>query len=79
MAKKRGAPPKPASERKAAVVQIRLQGAEKAAFERAAKLRGLSLSAWMRTRLRDAAVEDLNAHGLQPDFLSETKKRRSGG
>ena len=69
MNKKRGAPSKSAEERKAALTQIRLMSTEKAGFEEAARLSGLSLSAWMRERLRGIAKRELQAHGKKPEFL----------
>jgi hypothetical protein len=74
MAKKRPIPRKPADERKAAVTQIRLLAVEKAGFEEAAELAGLSLSAWMRERLRTVARRELEEHGQRAIFLP---KRRS--
>jgi len=74
MAKKRGAPPKSQDEQKAALAQIRLLATEKAGFEEAAELSGLSLSAWMRTRLRLIAKKELEAHGRYPAFLKPQKK-----
>lgn len=71
MAKKRGAPPKSAEQRKEALTQIRLLATEKAGFEEAAELSGLSLSAWIRTRLRLIAKKELEAHGKTPDFLKK--------
>ena len=77
MTKKRGAPPKSADERKAAITQIRLLATEKAGFEAAAGLAGLSLSAWMRERLRSVAKEELAEHGQTPAFLPKKKKPNS--
>ena len=69
MSKKRGAPSKSAAERKAALTQIRLLSSEKMGFEEAARLSGLSLSAWMRERLRTVAKRELESHGKKPEFL----------
>jgi hypothetical protein len=74
MGKKRGAPPKATGERKAALTQIRLLETEKAGFEEAADLAGLSLSAWIRTRLRTVAKKELEAQGRSPIFLRQQKK-----
>jgi hypothetical protein len=74
MSKKRGAPQKSSSDRKAALTQIRLLASEKAGFEEAAELSGLSLSAWMRTRLRTVAKKELEAFGREPTFLKQQKK-----
>jgi hypothetical protein len=69
MAKKRGAPTKRTQDRKAAVTQIRLLAVEKEGFEEAARLAGLSLSAWMRERLRMIARKELEDHGEPVSFL----------
>jgi uncharacterized protein (DUF1778 family) len=50
-------------------VQIRLSQAEKQAFEKAAQLAGISLSAWVRERLRRAAIVELREAGLSIPFL----------
>lgn len=78
MAKKRGGQPKPASEQKSTYYQIRLQESEKAAFEQAASLSGLAMSAWMRMWLRKAATEDLGAHGITPGFLPKSGSGEGG-
>jgi hypothetical protein len=76
MAKKRPIPRKPADEKKAAVTQIRLLAVEKAGFEEAADLAGLSLSSWMRERLRNAARKELQEHGQAPAFLSKRRHQK---
>lgn len=50
-------------------IEIRVQPDEKAAFRDAAKISGISLSSWMRERLRRAAIRDLGEAGLQIAFL----------
>jgi uncharacterized protein (DUF1778 family) len=50
-------------------VQIRLSQAEKHAFEKAAQLAGISLSAWVRERLRRSAIVELREAGLAIPFL----------
>ena len=52
-------------------LQIRLQPKEKEAFELAAQLSGIALSAWVRERLRRAAIKDLTDAGRQVPFLQE--------
>ena len=44
---------------KTTTIQIRLQPQEKEAFKEAAYLAGMALSAWMRARLRKAAIREL--------------------
>lgn len=69
MAKKRGQPPKPDRDRKGKTIQIRAVANEKEAFDAAAELAGLSLSAWMRERLRTAARKELESAGRAVAFL----------
>ena len=52
-------------------LQIRLEPSEKQAFEKAAELSGIGLSAWVRERLRRAAIRDLVEAGRQVPFLQE--------
>jgi uncharacterized protein (DUF1778 family) len=49
-------------------LQIRLQPDEKQAFEMAAKLSGLALSAWVRERLRRSAAAELESAGREIPF-----------
>jgi uncharacterized protein (DUF1778 family) len=56
---------------KSDTLQIRLSDSEKAAFEAAAKLAGVSLSSWVRERLRGAARRELIEAGQQVAFLQE--------
>lgn len=57
---------------KSETVKIRIDSTEKDAFHRAAEVAGLSLSAWMRERLRLAAAGELERIGETPDFLKKT-------
>jgi hypothetical protein len=52
---------------------IRLQGAEKEAFLDAAEYAGVPLSAWVRERLRRAAVKELEGAGLPIAFLKDLR------
>ena len=54
---------------KSDLLQLRLQEAEKEAFQRAANLAGVALSAWVRERLRSAARRELVEAGEQVPFL----------
>jgi hypothetical protein len=54
-------------------LQIRLQPREKESFEMAAQLAGLGLSAWVRERLRRAAMRELEGIGRQIPFLKENE------
>lgn len=53
---KLGRPPLPKSEVREKITPIRLQGHERAAFEKAAQKAGVSLSEWIRQTLRDAVA-----------------------
>lgn len=50
-------------------VLIRLEPEEKKAFQRAAELTGLSLSMWIRERLRKAARIELEDAGEKIPFI----------
>jgi predicted HicB family RNase H-like nuclease len=52
--KKVGRPPFPKGKARGLLIALRLQPEEKAAFERTAKKRGLSLSDWIREILKSA-------------------------
>jgi uncharacterized protein (DUF1778 family) len=69
MKTKRGAPRKTAATSKNELVQIRLNTAEKKAFEQAAVLDGKKLSEWIRDRLRRDSRQELEAHGQNVPFL----------
>jgi predicted HicB family RNase H-like nuclease len=66
--KKMGRPPKPKSEQKGRYLQVRVDDAEKAAFDRAARLSGIDLSAWVRERLRGVARKEIMAVGEKAAF-----------
>lgn len=50
-------------------MQIRLTETEKAGFQSAADLAGIALSAWVRERLRLAAIRDLEDAGRRVPFI----------
>jgi hypothetical protein len=54
---------------KVEILQIRVSEAEKQGFVAAAGLSGISLSSWVRERLRLAAIRDLESAGLQVPFV----------
>ncbi len=54
---------------KSEFVKIRLSDDEKAAFQTAAEVSGISLSAWMRERLRSAARLELEDANKPVQFL----------
>jgi uncharacterized protein (DUF1778 family) len=59
MANPNGRPKKPPAEVLAERMEIRLTTAEKATFVEAAQVSGLSLSEWLRAKLKTAAQRDL--------------------
>jgi hypothetical protein len=67
MSTRRGRPPKGSG--KGELLQVRLDEAEKRAFEDAARLSGLALSAWVRERLRLIARRELEKAGMPVAFL----------
>lgn len=60
---------------KSETIQVRLMPEEKRAFEEAAAIAGISLSAWIRERLRKASRQDLEEAGKKVAFL-QTKGRK---
>jgi len=48
-----------------------LQSAEKDGFEEAAALAGISLSSWVRERLRLSAIRELESAGRRVPFIPE--------
>jgi uncharacterized protein (DUF1778 family) len=55
-------------------VELRVTPAEKEAFEEASSISGEALSAWMRLRLRQAAVKELEDAERPIPFLSMKRK-----
>jgi uncharacterized protein (DUF1778 family) len=62
---------KPDPKAKADILQLRLTLAEKAGITQAAALAGISVSSWVRERLRLAAIRDLESAGLRVPFVDE--------
>ena len=54
---------------KTEMLRLRLSQSEKEAFEEAASLSGIAVSAWVRERLRSAARRELVDTGRQVPFL----------
>jgi predicted HicB family RNase H-like nuclease len=73
MQKRRGRPPVPPAKTKADYLEVRLEEAEKRAFAEAADLAGLSLSAWVRERLRTNARKELHQAGRAVAFLVQNR------
>ena len=59
MKQRRGRPLKEQDQLKNENILVRVESDEKEAFKDAAKLAGISLSSWMRERLRRVAVSEL--------------------
>jgi hypothetical protein len=70
MSKRRKISGTEASRRKGELLQIRLESSEKRAFEEAASLAGLAVSAWVRERLRRVARDELRESGRSVPFLA---------
>lgn len=58
------------------VLQVRLSQPEKESLDQAAEIAGISLSAWVRERLRSASRTELQASGVGVPFLMEKGKQR---
>jgi hypothetical protein len=54
---------------KSDTLKLRLTAEEKEAFQEAAKLSGIALSAWIRERLRRTATRELEDAGREIAFL----------
>jgi predicted HicB family RNase H-like nuclease len=67
MSRAAGRPPK--AKRLDEYLEIRVQSLEKQAFRDAAELAGIPLATWIRERLRQVAIRELEAAGQQIAFL----------
>jgi predicted HicB family RNase H-like nuclease len=56
--------------RREELLQVRVADVEKEAFEEAASLSGIALSAWVRERLRSIAARELEAAARPVPFLT---------
>jgi hypothetical protein len=54
---------------KSETMKLRLAPEEKKAFEQVSEMAGLSVSAWMRARLRQAAIREFEEAGRPIPFL----------
>jgi len=66
---KRGRPPKEADRLRSESLLVRLETREKEAFKDAADLAGVPLSTWVRERLRQVAVRELDKASRPIPFL----------
>lgn len=64
---------------KTTALQIRVDEREKRAFDEAAKLVGVSFSAWARLTLRRAAIREFEDAGRRLDFYPPTEKVNNAG
>ena len=53
-------------------ILLRVSEYEKAGFAEAAELSGLSISSWVRERLRGSAIQELEKAGRKVPFISAT-------
>ena len=67
--KRRGRPKKSSHELQTEYLDVRLSVAEKQAFKESAEIAGLPVSAWVRERLRQAAIRELEASSRPVPFL----------
>jgi uncharacterized protein (DUF1778 family) len=51
------------------ILQIRISDSEKEGFELAATIAGISISSWVRERLRTAAIRELERTGRPIPFV----------
>jgi hypothetical protein len=58
-------------------IHIRCSLSEREAFDRVAELKGLDLSAWVRTALRAASETELRLRGEPVPFLDAKVKRKA--
>jgi len=66
-----GRPKKKLADKKTEALLIRLMGLEKEGFQIAADIAGISLSSWVRERLRLAAIRELEQAGRRVPFIPE--------
>lgn len=69
-------PMKPTEQSKTEILQIRLTPSEKDGISQAAALAGISVSSWVRERVRLAAIRDLESAGLRVPFVDELRLDR---
>jgi hypothetical protein len=58
--------------------KLRIAPAEKAAFQEAAEIAGISLSAWVRERLRRTCIRELEEAGRKIAFLQPIEDELDG-
>jgi hypothetical protein len=75
MSKRREYAHRGSGNRREGLLQVRVGDGEKQAFEDAANLSGLALSAWVRERLRQNALKELEAANRPIPFLQDRKEK----
>ncbi len=60
-------------------ITVRVSAEEKAAFDRAAEIAGISFSSWIRERLRAASLRELDLVGELAPFLADKSKGKQNG
>jgi hypothetical protein len=68
---KRGRPIKPLSERQNQPLLVMLRPSEKQTFKDASGVAGIGLSTWVRERLRQAAIRELESAAMPIAFLKQ--------
>ena len=53
------------------ILQVRVTASEKSTFERAAEISGLSISSWVRERLRKSSRLELQSSGVKVPFMAD--------
>lgn len=66
-----GRPRKSAETKQSDALPLRVKPSEKASFQMCADLAGVSLSSWVRERLRLAAIRELEGAGRRVPFVDE--------
>jgi uncharacterized protein (DUF1778 family) len=64
---------------KTEAIEIRVQPSEKLAFKQAAEIAGISLSSWMRERLRWNAIRELEEASRPIPFLNQKAPANGNG
>ncbi len=54
-------------------MQVRMPKSEITTYKDAAKLSGVSVSSWVRDRLRKAARQELQSSGMKVSFLEDSE------
>ena len=72
--RKRGRPPKDEDRLHSENLIVRLETTEKEAFQDAAEIAGVPLSTWVRERLRQVAVRELQAAAQPIAFLKHLSR-----